>query len=116
MIEDVRRIEEISHFVGVEAIKLIRGPEFVGSQGCDMALGTARETATMRTARSASSARALSSASGTLWERDDETGLDRWVELVRDARCSRLVRMMLPVSANECRRVPTVATDCYARF
>ena len=65
MIEEVRRTEEISHLVGAEAIKLIRGPEFVDSQGRDMALGTARETATARTARSAASARALASASGT---------------------------------------------------
>ena len=100
--------------MGVEAIKLIRGPGFVGSQGRDMALGTARDTATARTARSAASARAL--ASSTFLERDDETGLVRWVELVRDARCSRLVRTLLQVSATECRRVPMVATDCCARF
>lgn len=48
-----------------------------------------------------------------LLERDDETGLVRWVELVRDARCSRLVRTLLQVSATECRRVPMVATDCH---
>ena len=65
MIEEVRRTEEISQLVGAEAIKLIRGPEFVDSKGRDMALGTARETATARTARSAASARALASAIGT---------------------------------------------------
>ena len=41
-----------------------------------------------------------------LLERDDETGRVRWAELVRDARCSRLVRTLLQASATECHRVP----------